>query len=260
MTTISSSPQIYLTRGLAGCQLAARLGAVAIVVDALRASATLPTLLDRGVERVLVVSEVADARALALQVPGAMLVGERMGEKLPGFDLGNSPLEALAAKELAPVAIFTSSNGAQRLTACTGANTVLVGTICNARALVAWVRPYASKNDLPVVLIAAGQYPDEEFISPEDDAVCAYLAQRLDLPINEASQKAFVAEEAQLQHKGMPAIFNDSLHAQHLIEIGYCDDVNFCCRIDVLHSLPAVTAPVLLGDKVVGVEVRGMKL
>ncbi len=33
-----------------------------------------------------------------------------------------------------------------------------------------------------MVLIAAGQYPDESFLSPEDEATCTYLAARLGLP------------------------------------------------------------------------------
>src|SRR5690242_5515107 len=110
-----TEPKIYLMRGSEGCLLAVRQHALAIVVDALRASTTLSVMLDQGAERILVVADVEDAFALAAQTPGALLAGERGGQPLPGFDFGNSPLEILSAPRLdGRTVVFTSSNGAQR--------------------------------------------------------------------------------------------------------------------------------------------------
>lgn len=251
--------QTFLTRGFAGCSLAVRHAGVAIVVDALRASTTIAVLLAHGVSRVLVVSRVEDALALAETMPDALLVGERGGERLPGFHLGNSPLEVLSSPRMdGRTAIFTSSNGAQRLVACGGAHRVLVGSVCNATAVASWARPHADAAGTPVVLIAAGKYPDEAFISPEDEATCAYLSMRIGLPIAEESREDFCRWEREVILHGLETIFRHSRHAQRLMEIGYSEDVLFCARPDTTGTLPVVTAPVLLGTQQIGVEVREM--
>lgn len=250
----------YLTRGQVGCALAGQVGAIAIVVDALRASTTLAALFDHGVARVQVIARVEDARALAKQMPDALLVGERRGEWLPGFHLGNSPLEVLASERLdGRTAIFTSSNGAQRLTACHGAHHILVGTVANAHAVADWTRRQADATGRPVDLISAGKFPEEDFVSPEDEATCAYLAQRIGLPIHPDVRETYARWERELILRGIEGIFRSSRHAQRLMEIGYGEDVIFCTRPDTLASLPVVCGPVLLDGRQVGVEVLAMK-
>lgn len=252
-------PQIHLLRGHGGCTLAVRERAVSVTVDALRASVTIALLLQHGCTRVLVVADVEDTRALAAQMPECLLVGERGGERLPGFDLGNSPLEVMASPRMdGRTAIFTSSNGAQRLRACGGADRVLVGSTANAGALAAWVRPYALAHGRDVVLIAAGRHPDEAFLSPEDLATCAYLATRLGLPIAEDSRDIFTEWEHQLILHGLEGIFRESPHARRLMEIGYSDDVLFCARVDTVPILPVATGPVHFNDRQIGVEVVAM--
>ena len=249
--------QIYLTRGREGCALAVELGAIAIVVDALRASTTIAALLAHGVSRIRVVAGVDDARALADTMPEALMVGERGGERIPGFHLGNSPLEVIASPRMdGRTAIFTSSNGAQLLVACDGAAHVLVGTVANAMTIAEWTRAQAEPRDIPVVLIAAGQYPDEQFISPEDEATCSYLAMRIGLPIAEASCLTFAQWEREIILRGLEDIFRQSRHARRLMEIGYSEDVLFCARPDTENTLPIVVGSVLLHGRQIGVDVQ----
>jgi 2-phosphosulfolactate phosphatase len=256
---MSDPPLIHLTRGTAGCQLAIRHAAVAIIVDALRASTTLLALLSQGVARILVVARVEDATALAQDYPGAILVGERGCERLPGFHLGNSPHEVLASPRMdGAVAIFTSSNGAQRLTACSGADRILVGAPGNATLLTTWMRQYALAQERHVVFVAAGKFPDETFLSPEDEATCTFLAWHLGFPIAPDSRATFARWERALIEQGLEGIFRSSRHAQRLLEIGYSDDVLFCARTDTLPAIPVVYGPVTLSGRMVGMEVRAL--
>ncbi|MHB9024437.1 MAG: 2-phosphosulfolactate phosphatase [Armatimonadota bacterium] len=252
-----TEPNIYLTRGSEGCLLAVRRHALTIVVDALRASTTLAVLFDRGAERVLVVAEVADARALAARIPGALLAGERGGERLPGFDFGNSPLEVLAAPRLdGRTVVFTSSNGAQRLAAVCGTDCTLIGTVANAAAVAAEARRAAEFTNGLIVFVAAGKYPDETFVSPEDDAACAYLAARIGLPIAAESRDAVARLQTEIARRGLEEIFYASDHAQHLVDIGYGDDVAFCARPDTCRAIPTITAPLVMTGRLIGAEVR----
>jgi len=216
--------------------------------------------LRHGAERVLVVAQVEDARALAETLPGVLLVGERNEQCLPGFDLGNSPLDVLEAQPMdGRTVIFTSSNGAQRLTACRGADRLYVGTVSNATVLAECVRSYAEVTGRDVVLISAGKYPDESFISDEDDAACAYLAACIGLPPAEESRAEFERWQEAIRRDGLESIFSAARHAKRLDAIGLHQDVVFCARPDTLPILPGFVAPVLLEGREIGVELRPVK-
>ena len=60
-----------------------------LVIDVIRATTTICQALDAGYERVLCAAEVEDARALGSD--DVSLGGERLGVRIEGFDLGNSP-------------------------------------------------------------------------------------------------------------------------------------------------------------------------
>ena len=88
-----------------------------LVVDVLRASTTIITALSNGCVAVVPVSDADEARRRAAATPGALIAGERRGEPLQGFDLGNSPLEFSPARVGGRTVVFTTSNGTRALVA-----------------------------------------------------------------------------------------------------------------------------------------------
>src|SRR3972149_1101559 len=85
------------------------------VVDVLRASTSIVTLLERGVPAVIPAAGLEEARALRKRLPGHLLCGEQDGLAPPGFDYGNSPTEFAAASLDARPAILAPSNGTRIL-------------------------------------------------------------------------------------------------------------------------------------------------
>src|SRR2546426_7943456 len=67
--------------------------AVAVVIDVLRATSTLSVARAHGAARIVPAVSPEAATALRRRHPDALLCGERESLKIPGFDLGNSPLE-----------------------------------------------------------------------------------------------------------------------------------------------------------------------
>ena len=85
-----------------------------VVIDTLRATSTIITALANGCEQVIPVEEVGQATRLRASVGGdtmAVLGGERGGQKIPGFDLGNSPLEYGPEHIYGKTLILTTTNG-----------------------------------------------------------------------------------------------------------------------------------------------------
>ena len=158
--TRPAAVEVHLLADGGGCRWARDAKAVAVVVDALRASATITLLLHRGASEVIVVREVAEAHAYRDAHPGSLLVGERGGLKVDGFDLGNSPTEIQRADVRGKAVAFTSTTGAQRMVACLGASAILVGTTINATAVARQATALARAAHVPIVIIPAGSATD----------------------------------------------------------------------------------------------------
>ena len=130
------------------------LGATTCVVfDVLRATSSMITALANGATEIFPVTTIDEARALKKKIPGALLGGERHGDRIEGFDLGNSPLEyrTLAAARI----ITTTTNGTVALRACERARRVLVGALLNMDALTALLKTEHPEN---VLLVCAGTF------------------------------------------------------------------------------------------------------
>src|SRR5262249_59770555 len=70
-------------------------GWTAVVVDVMRATTTVVAACAAGCARVIPVADVDAARACARQFPDreVLVAGERGGQPIAGFHLGNSPFE-----------------------------------------------------------------------------------------------------------------------------------------------------------------------
>ncbi len=86
-----------------------------VLVDVFRSTSTMPIMLSRGAVRIIPTSSVSNAKELKKENPQFMVVGERYGMKVPGFDMNNSPGDAMEADLQGKTIIFTSTNGTKVL-------------------------------------------------------------------------------------------------------------------------------------------------
>ena len=122
-----------------------------VVVDVIRATSTICQALDSGYERVLCAAEVEDARRLRDELEGVTLGGERLGVRIDGFDLGNSPQEYLEPRS--PVLSMSTTNGTRAIVAAVErCDRVLVASLLNLDAVVA----AAAEPGEDVVVVCAG--------------------------------------------------------------------------------------------------------
>lgn len=129
-------------------------GTVCVVFDVLRATSTMVTALAHGVAALLPVATLEEAFAVRDRTPGALLGGERHGDRVEGFDFGNSPAEYCASP--GATIVVTTTNGTGAIQACRGAECVLVGALLNLEAVARAVR--ARKPDR-LVAVCAGTGP-----------------------------------------------------------------------------------------------------
>jgi 2-phosphosulfolactate phosphatase len=129
-------------------------GSIAVVFDVLRATSTMITALAHGAAGIWPVRTIEEAWALKEKRPAALLGGERHGDRIDGFDLGNSPLEYgdnVRGMEI----ISTTTNGTIALRAVEHASCVLAASLLNNGATALHLAERPSRE---VVIVCAGTF------------------------------------------------------------------------------------------------------
>lgn len=227
--------------GAAGCEAAAAAAGVAVMVDALRASATITSLMAAGVRRVWVATEVEQARAMKERLDNdAFLVGEREGFPPPGFDVGNSPRGVMDLDLEGRDAVFTSTTGSARLGQLRGASLALVGTAVNAALVARVVAEQAPDGRLFTVAAGLRGAPGG---TEEDWIGAALIAER-------TTEHGFEWINRDLGVQGYwppvldaPSVrqgFFDGAHGRVLVDKGLASDIEDCAALDWIDAVAAV--------------------
>lgn len=136
-----------------------------VLVDVFRSTSTMPIILIRGAERIIPTSSISEARELKRKNPEFLVVGERYGMKVPGFDMNNSPSDAMKAHLEGKTVIFTSTNGTKVLKKIYLTGKVYVSSFVN------FTSTYNKLRDLDRVDIIVSNRPDgpadEDYIYAE---------------------------------------------------------------------------------------------
>ncbi|MDR9788166.1 MAG: 2-phosphosulfolactate phosphatase [Peptococcaceae bacterium MAG4] len=214
-------------------------GKQAVVFDVLRATSTIITALANGCKEVVPVVTVDEALAYAEHHANVILGGERESLLIPGFHLGNSPLEYTSERVKGKTVVLTTTNGTNAIRrAAQGAARVIIASFLNARSVAKEVL----KTGSDVVLICAGTRGK---LSLEDivaaGRVCRELARIAagkealvpgsDLVVAACRLADFYKEDP------LPAL-KDSLHGQKLAALGFAEDLAFCSRLNSTEVTP----------------------
>ena len=200
-----------------------------VVVDVLRASSTIAQALAAGYRRVLCCAEIDEARALREATPDSLLGGERDAVRIEGFDVGASPREFLEPR--AEPLILSTTNGTRAiLTAASGCDEVLLGSLLNLEAVAAAVR----ERGRDAVVVCAG-FKGRFAL---DDAYCAgRIVELLDADRSDAALAAALVARAFPDAR-------EGLNARTYGPPGLEEDIAFCARESVLGVVPRFTGMV----------------
>ncbi len=211
-----------------------------VVIDTFRASSTIITALSNGAAQVIPLEEVEQAMDLRASMGDvqALLGGERDGQRIPGFDMGNSPLEYVQEKVYGKTLIFTTTNGTQAIRmAQLGARAYVAGMI-NARRVAKEL--LGLKED--VVLLCAGM---EGKFAMEDAMTVGYMIKCLryrntTVPL-ELDDLGVVCELFYEKTRGhQQEMLQLSCGYQILQSLDCQEDVSYCMEPDTVPVLPMV--------------------
>jgi 2-phosphosulfolactate phosphatase len=212
---------------------------VCIVVDELRASSTIVTLLERGAGAVVPAANVAEARRLAAG-NGHVLAGERNVVRPPGFDFGNSPTEIDGADLRGHDVVLSTRNGTAVLRGLRGDPAVVIGCLLNASACARSALALARASGASIGIVCAGRLGGFAI----DDALAAgYLVDRLLALAGdsvELSESAAAARRLWQTTPDIAAAFRSSISGQLLSQHELEADIAFCLATDTSEVVPVL--------------------
>jgi 2-phosphosulfolactate phosphatase len=220
--------------------------AVCVVFDVLRATSTIITAFAHGAQSVTPVSTIEEALAARTAFPNAILAGERHGDRIEGFDRGNSPEEfttGIAGRDV----ITTTTNGTVALRACVSAQMVFAGALLNLNAVAEVIRHYQPER---VLLVCAGTF---ETFALEDAYAAGRLARLLASDQTTDSAKCVMAV-AQTYGDDCVAALTAARNGQALLRANRQNDLKWCARFSIMEVVPQLDSHGVLrcpdsGDK-----------
>ncbi len=217
-----SSRRVFLELGVAGALRAQQRGDVVVVVDAIRASATIIRCVELGAREVIPVVS-------ATELQGEVTIGERGGAKLPSANFDNSPLSLTRAAIDGKSVVISTTNGTECIRAAHGENSiVLVGGMNNCTAVAQAAVELATQRGSGITLVAAGR---NNLPAIEDRAAVTEIMQAIGNVIARGTLEPFYSDNLERD-------FLDSESGANLVQLGQAEDIIFCSRRDISTAVP----------------------
>ena len=200
-----------------------------IVIDVIRATSTICQALASGYSRVFCAADVEDARALRDMLGEGVLGGERKAVRIPGFDLGNSPLEYL--EPAGTTLVLSTTNGTRAVVAAAErCERVLVASLLNLSAVVG----AAQDAGQDALVVCAGV---QGTLALDDVYVAGRIVELLEWDRTDAAE---VAARLVTTWSGAEEAFRASKSGRNLLENApeLEPDIPFCARESVLDVVP----------------------
>lgn len=223
-------------------------GKVLVAFDVFRATSTIIAALENNCAGIIPVVSVEEAwakhRELKRQNAQVLVGGEKHGKKIPGMDLGNSPVEYLAADLGGKLVVLSTRNGTRAIRNGSEASKIFAGSFLNARS-VALQLVHENKDVVFGCAGRLGEFSLEDFCAA--GAVAYYLRQVV--PEAEAADSVLAAEACFVQAKpNLTAFLRAGKHGRYLERIGFYRDIDYCTRLNASQLVPEFKEGVVAVD------------
>ncbi|MBM7570720.1 2-phosphosulfolactate phosphatase [Aquibacillus albus] len=218
---------------------------VCIVVDVVRASTSIITMMEKGCQSVLLLGSLNEVEAVKSAQPSLLICAEdASGNTAPSADFNPSPTEMeedfLNGKQTA----LCTSNGTKTAAALRdgGIDDMLIGCLRNAKEVMRAAVSLAEQKDKDIVIVCAGR--EGANVAAMDDMYCAGVM--VEEAINLANDKLIVRDTA-LMAKHLTEIYPDgytalrtSESARNMLKIDKDIDLQYCGEVNQSSVVPII--------------------
>jgi 2-phosphosulfolactate phosphatase len=232
MTT--NKPELYTSFSPALLHLYDISNSIVVIIDVLRATSTIATVLYNGAKCIIPVDSVSRCIEISKQIKG-ITAGERDGKIAEGLEYGNSPFEYPKAFIEGKTLVLTTTNGTKLLHMALdrGAKQIITGSFPNLDA----VCNYLLVQNLPVVLACAAW---KDRVNIEDMLFAGAVIEKVKSHFEINCDSSQIAETIYSKAKKDLYGFMQAKNASHYIRLS-----NYGLEKDIRYCLTANTAPVL---------------
>lgn len=215
-------------------------GCAVFVIDILRATTTMCAALHHGAKALIPVASTEEALRLAQTIGSTdvLLAGEKNCVRIPGFALGNSPLEMTEAAVRGRTIIVTTTNGTKALLAAQGAHAVYTVAAANLSAAGERARESLEKKRNVLIICAGreGSFGLDDAYCAGRLAVAALGSQRPRKSLNDAAIASLDLVRRYGDDWSRP--LRRSRAGRELVRLGFERDVADAGRLDAYPVLP----------------------
>ena len=220
----------------------------AVVIDVLRATTTIACALQNGAEAVETFSDLDRLRQRANEWPetSRLLLGERGGNRITGFDLGNSPVDVVPDLVFGKRLFMSTTNGTRSLQAVRNASRLFTMALINRKAVADKLLNDQTKN---LLILGSGW---EGSYSLEDSLAAGALAELL---IEESANSLTIQNDEMIAALALWQRWQDDIdgclriasHGKRLSRLGDHEaDFQCCSSLDQLSVVPFQVEPGVL--------------
>jgi len=207
-------------------------GRIVVIVDVLRASSTMVTALANGVHSIRAFASVHACKSMRRN--GYIIAGERGGEKLAEFDLGNSPLNYLNEEYLGEKLAMTTTNGTLAIEKSSDAEQIIIGAFLNINAVAEYLKTQTNN----VLIFCAGW---KGKVNLEDTLFAGTLTEMLKDEFESECDAPLAASAIHRDSKGeLFDYLKKSSHVQRLNRLGIEEDIKFCLTPNQYNIVPVL--------------------
>lgn len=205
-------------------------GTVVVVVDILRATSCITTAIAHHIRAIKPVESLVECKKW--QDRGYIGAAEREGQRVDGFELGNSPFSFMNPDLEGKSIAFTTTNGTEAIVRSAGANQVIIGAFINFHSLV----NYLKKLPYDVIILCAGW---KGKINMEDTLFAGAVIESLLDDFDLDGDAARVALQIYRSGKdNMYDFLSSCSHMKRLRRLGLEEDIHFCLQFDKYNVIP----------------------
>jgi 2-phosphosulfolactate phosphatase len=231
---ITSKPELYTSFSPALLHLYDVSNSIVVIIDVLRATSTIATVLYNGAKSVIPVDSVSRCIEISKQIRG-ITAGERDGKIAEGLEYGNSPFEYPRNFIEGKTLVLTTTNGTKLLHMALdrGAKQIVTGSFPNLDA----VCHYLLAQNLPVILACAAW---KDRVNIEDMLFAGAVVNKVKQSFAINCDSSQIAETLYTEASNDLYGFMQAKKASHYIRLS-----NYGLEKDIRYCLTPNTAPVL---------------
>ncbi len=207
---------------------------IVVIIDVLRATSTIATVLHNGAKCIIPVDSVAECIRIGKQIEG-ITAGERDGQVAEGLSYGNSPFEYPREFVKGKTLVLTTTNGTKLLHMALdkGAKKIITGSFGNLTAVCNYL--IEQKRD---VILGCAAWKDR--VNIEDTLFAGAVINRIKDHFEINCDGSQIAETMYLDAKDDLFEFlknKDASHYHRLTNFGLEKDIRYCLTEDVANVL-----------------------